>query len=159
MKRGEVVEVDWQYTDLSGSKVRPAVVVQADFINALIDDMILVRITTTRHGIPGTEVVLDPAVETGSGLSRVCLASCLNLVTFEQMQVLRTIGYLSDAAMREIEGCLKVILEIPETVAGHSSRAAPGHLWCPSPLVSGMKAPPGRESSPPRRRTGRSNPE
>jgi hypothetical protein len=27
MKRGDVVEVDWQYTDMSGSKLRPAVVV------------------------------------------------------------------------------------------------------------------------------------
>ena len=42
MKRGEVVEVDWQYTDMSGSKVRPAVV-QGDFLNGLIDDTILVQ--------------------------------------------------------------------------------------------------------------------
>lgn len=31
MRRGEVVEVDWTYSDLTGSKVRPAVIVQADF--------------------------------------------------------------------------------------------------------------------------------
>ena len=30
MKRGDVVEVDWPYSDLTGSKIRPAVVVQAD---------------------------------------------------------------------------------------------------------------------------------
>ncbi len=113
MNRGQVVEVDWQYTDLSGSKIRPAVVVQADFINALIDDLILVQITSTRHGIPGTEVVLDPAVETGSGLNRVCVVSCLNVVTFDQVQVLRTVGYLSGPIMRQIENCLKTVLEIP----------------------------------------------
>jgi len=113
MTRGEVVEVDWQYTDMSGSKLRPAVVVQADFLNGLIDDTILVQITSTRHGIPGTEVVLDPAVETGSGLSRVCVASCINVTTFDQALVLRTIGFLSDAAMQQIEACLKVVLEIP----------------------------------------------
>ncbi len=113
MNRGEVVEVDWQYTDMSGSKKRPAVVVQADFLNHLIDDTILVQITTTRHGIPGTEVLLDPAVETGSGLSKVCVASCINVTTFDQALVLRTIGFLSDAAMREIEACLKVVLQLP----------------------------------------------
>lgn len=43
MKRGDVVEVDWQYTDMSGSKVRPAVVVQGDFLNGLIDDTILME--------------------------------------------------------------------------------------------------------------------
>jgi mRNA-degrading endonuclease toxin of MazEF toxin-antitoxin module len=71
MSRGEVVLVDWLYSDLSGSKLRPAVVVQADFLNGLIDDTILVQITGTRHGIPGTEVQIDPAQETGSGLSKV----------------------------------------------------------------------------------------
>jgi mRNA interferase MazF len=113
MKRGEVVEVDWQYTDLSGSKVRPAVVAQADFLNGLIDDTVLVQITSTRHGIPGTEVLLDPAVETNSGLSKVCVASCMNISTFDQLLVLRTIGFLSDAALQKIEACLKVVLEIP----------------------------------------------
>src|SRR5438067_2927326 len=112
MKRGDVVEVDWQYTDMSGSKKRPAVVVQADFLNGLIDDTILVQITKTRHGIPGTEVLLDPAVETGSGLSKVCVASCINVTTFDQALVLGTIGFLSDAAMREIEACLKKVMEI-----------------------------------------------
>jgi mRNA interferase MazF len=113
MNRGDVVEVDWPYTDLSGSKTRPAVVVQADFLNGLIDDTILVQITSTRHGIPGTEVLLDPAVEATSGLSKVCVASCINLLTFEQARVLRTVGRLSNVAMRQIEGCLKHVLEIP----------------------------------------------
>ncbi len=112
MKRGEVVEVDWQYTDMSGSKLRPAVVVQADFLNGLIDDTILVQITSTRHGIPGTKVLLDPTVETGSGLSRLCVASCINVTTFDQALVLRTIGFLSDAAMQQVEECLKVVTEI-----------------------------------------------
>jgi hypothetical protein len=46
MKRGEVVEVDWPFSDLTGSKKRPAGVVQADFLNGLIDDTILVKITS-----------------------------------------------------------------------------------------------------------------
>ena len=56
MNRGDVVEVDWPFSDLSGAKPRPAVVVQADFLNGLIDDTIFVQITSTKHGIPGTEV-------------------------------------------------------------------------------------------------------
>ena len=43
MKRGDVVAVDWLDTDMSGSKIRPAVVVQGDFLNGLIDDTILVH--------------------------------------------------------------------------------------------------------------------
>ena len=112
MTRGDVVEVDWPFTDLSGSKIRPAVVVQADFLNGLIDDTILVQITSTRHGIPGTEVLLDPALETGSGLIKVCVASCINITTYDGALIIRTIGYLSDPAMKDIEACLKAVLEI-----------------------------------------------
>ena len=112
MKRADVVEVDWQYTDMTDSKLRPAMVVQGDFLNGLIDDTILVQITSTQHGIPGTEVLLDPAVETNSGLSKVCVASCVNITTYDLALALRTIGYLSDAIMQQIEACLKVVLEI-----------------------------------------------
>lgn len=60
MNRGEVVLVDWPYSDRTGSKLRPAVVVQADFLNGLIDDTVLVQVTRTAHAIPGTEVKIDP---------------------------------------------------------------------------------------------------
>jgi mRNA interferase MazF len=112
MKRGDVVEVAWPYSDLSGSKARPAVVVQADFLNSLIDDTILVKITGSHFGIPGTEVELDPAHEPGSGLSKICYASCNNILTRDQTMVGPVIGYLSDTVMQQIEGCLKVVMEI-----------------------------------------------
>jgi mRNA-degrading endonuclease toxin of MazEF toxin-antitoxin module len=56
MNRGDVVELDWPFSDRTGSKTRPAVVVQADFLNGIIDDTIFVHITGTRFGLPGTEV-------------------------------------------------------------------------------------------------------
>jgi mRNA interferase MazF len=113
MRRGDVVEVDWPYSDLSGTKRRPAVVVQADYLNGLVDDTIYVKVQGTPYGIPGTEVLLDPAMETGARLSKVCYASCRDLLTRDQVLILRTVGYLSDAAMRQIEQCLKTVLELP----------------------------------------------
>lgn len=113
MSRGDVVEIIWPFTDQTGSKRRPALVVQADYLNAVIDDTILVQITSSQHGLPDTEVLLDPAVERDSGLSKVCVASCMNVLTFDQSFVIRTIGFLSANAMREVERCLKAVLEIP----------------------------------------------
>lgn len=113
MKRGDVVEVDWPFSDRSGSKTRPAVVVQADYLNGLIDDSLLVQITSTRHGIPGTEVLLDTTKEVASGLRKVCVAACTNFLTIDQTLILRNVGYLSVGAMQQIEGCLKKILELP----------------------------------------------
>jgi mRNA-degrading endonuclease toxin of MazEF toxin-antitoxin module len=113
MNRGDVVEVDWPFTDLTDTKPRPAVVVQADCLNGPIDNTIYVKIQGTAHGIPGTEVKLDPALETLSGLSKVCYVSCKDILTRDQTLILTNVGLLSDAAMRQIEDCLKTVLGIP----------------------------------------------
>src|SRR5437773_11725772 len=113
MNRGDVVEVDWPFSDLSGTKPRPAVIVQADFLNGLIDDTIYVKVQGTAYGIPGTEVQIDPVVESASGLRKLCYASCKDILTREQSLILRTVGVLSDAAMRQIEACLMKVLELP----------------------------------------------
>jgi mRNA interferase MazF len=113
MRRGEVVLVDWQFSDRTGSKLRPAVVVQADFLNGVLDDTVLVQVTSTAHGIPGTEVMIDPAHETTSGLSHVSYASCANLLTADPSFLDQAIGYLSDALMQQISECLKKVLDLP----------------------------------------------
>ena len=113
MTRGDVLLVDWPFSDRTGSKLRPAVVVQADFLNGLIDDTVLVQITSTAHGIPGTEVKLDPAQEPASGLLHVCVASCFNLLTTDPAIIDQTIGFLSDATMQRLASCLKQVLELP----------------------------------------------
>jgi len=66
MKRGEVFLVAWPFSDYSGIKRRPAVVVQADFLNGLITDSVLVQITGTARNAR-TETLLDPAVEPRRG--------------------------------------------------------------------------------------------
>src|SRR4051812_8312165 len=112
MNRGEVVLVDWPFSDLTGSKLRPAIVVQADYLNGLIDDTIYVKVQGKKYGIPGTEVEIDPAVETASGLLKVCHASCTDLLTRDQTLIHHNLGILSDAVMRQIEDCLKQVLEL-----------------------------------------------
>ena len=113
MNRGDVVEVNWPYSDLSGTKVRPAVVVRSDFLTGLIDDTILVKITGSAYGIPGTEVLLDPGVETTSGLSKVCYACCYAILTRDETVIGPVVGSLSLTATQEIEKCLKSVLELP----------------------------------------------
>src|SRR5262249_44723961 len=111
--RGDVVMIDWAYSDRTGSKVRPAVVVQADFLNGLIDDTVLVLVTRTSRGPGTTEVQIDPAMETGSGLRFVSVGSCSNLPTTDPALVIRTIGSLSAAAMQQIDAALKLALGLP----------------------------------------------
>ncbi|PWT70246.1 MAG: hypothetical protein C5B46_09815 [Proteobacteria bacterium] len=112
MNRGDVVLVDWPYSDRTGSKLRPAVVVQGDFLNGLIDDTILVQITRTAHGILGTEVQLDPIGEPASGLLHVSVASCFNVLTADPDLIDQRIGRLTDATMQQIDECLKKVLAL-----------------------------------------------
>lgn len=88
-------------------------VVQADFLNGLIDDTVLVQITRTIHGIPGTEVRIDPAQETASGLAHLSVASCANFLTADPALIDQVIGYRSATAMQQIESCLKKVLQLP----------------------------------------------
>src|SRR5438132_5045214 len=110
VQRGEVVRVDWPYSDRTGSKVRPAVVIQDDPYNRLIADTVLVLVSRTQRAVGATEVEIDPAVETQSGLRYRSVVSCTNLLTIEQALIGKTIGHLSASAMQKIDACLKKAL-------------------------------------------------
>jgi mRNA interferase MazF len=113
MNRGDVVWVDWPFSDRTGSKTRPAVVVQADFLNKVFADTVLVMITRRNRALGRTEVILDPAVEPRSGLFSVSVASGTNYLTIDQSLILKKVGELSPAAMARIEQAIQVALELP----------------------------------------------
>jgi mRNA interferase MazF len=112
MNRGDVVIVDFPYSDLTGSKVRPALVVQSDLLNRARSDTILAIITST-YGGRVTELRIDIATEGGSGLKFNSAVPCDTLVTIDQSLVLRTIGSLSATAMTQVDNCLKAALGLP----------------------------------------------
>ena len=117
MNRGDVVLADLPYSDASGSKVRPALVVQCDVNNARLDDVILALITRniSRSGLEPTQLLIDPGTEAGksSGLNFPSALKCSNLYTIDQQHVLATIGSLSPALMRKVDDCLKAALGLP----------------------------------------------
>jgi mRNA interferase MazF len=112
MNRGDVVLVDYPFSDGTGSKVRPSLVVQADPLNRLRADTILAIITST-HGGRATELLIDIAQEPGSGLRFNSSVQCDTLVTVDQSLVLRVLGSISASALKRIDGCLKAALGLP----------------------------------------------
>ena len=115
--RGEVVLVDFPYSDHTGNKVRPALVVQADVWNQQLDDTILALITSSRRRRVGatTQLLIDITTADGrqTGLRRTSVVQCENLLTYDQALILRVIGHLSATAMQQIDACLKAALGIP----------------------------------------------
>jgi mRNA interferase MazF len=106
MNRGEIVLVDFPFSDRTGSKLRPTLVVQADFLNASIDDTVLALITRTRRHLP-TEVAIDPAE---AGIRHASVIDCKNLLTVDSKFVHTTIGSLSTSTMERVDAALRVAL-------------------------------------------------
>ncbi len=125
MKRGDIVIVEVFFSDRSGSKVRPALVVQSDFLNQRLTDTIVAIITSSprRFSASGTQVQVDPSSQTGkfSGLRAVSVVQCENLATIDSSLIHTTIGRLTDDQMLEVEQCLKVTLGIGREVGSNLS--------------------------------------
>src|SRR5690349_12543627 len=98
-QRGDIVMVDFPFTEGRQSKVRPAVVVQNDRDNQKIHKTVIAMVTGNlrRRGDP-SHLYVDPNDAEGSswGLSFPSLVSCNNLYTVSQANIQQIIGHLSD---------------------------------------------------------------
>jgi mRNA interferase MazF len=116
IQRGDIVIVDFPFTDIRASKVRPALVVQNDVDNARRRKTIIALITgNLRMDGDPSHLFLDPTTPDGasSGLQGPSLVACNNLFTIEQRGILRTIGTIPAPIMARIDACLKVALGLP----------------------------------------------
>lgn len=116
VRRGDIVLVDFPYSDRTGSKVRPALVVQADTWNQLLDDTILALVTSSRHRRVGaaTQLLIDIATPEGkeTGLRLDSAIQCENLLTYDQSLILRVLGRLPATAREQMDACLKAALDL-----------------------------------------------
>jgi len=112
--RGEIVLVDYPFSDRTGSKVRPALVVQTDRLNPKIDDTILAAISRSTHRASATQLLIDLATPEGAatGLRQNSMIQCENLLTFDQGLVIAKVGKLSADQMLQVDGCLRAALEL-----------------------------------------------
>ena len=117
VRRGEVVIVDFPYSDQTASKIRPALIVQADLWNQRLDDTILAPITSSnnRSRITPTQYFIDISTDEGqrTGLTLNSVVRCGSLITYNRSLILRIIGRLSPHVMQQIDMCLKAALGIP----------------------------------------------
>jgi mRNA interferase MazF len=116
MKRGDVVAADFPFQDGPGSKVRPALVVQNDADNQLLENTILAMITgNLRRADRRMAVLVDPGMADGNGcgLHGQSPVKCGNLATVNQKRVLKVIGKLSTNLMADVDDGLKAALDLP----------------------------------------------
>jgi mRNA interferase MazF len=110
-RRGDIVLAEMPFTDQSGSKKRPALVVQCDRNNKRLDDVILAMITsgTQRVAAEPTQLRIDVNTPEGrqSGLLHSSALKCEHLITLQERFVGRVIGRLPPEVMHKVDRCLK----------------------------------------------------
>ena len=73
-RRGDVVLVPFPFTDLSGAKQRPALVVSADSLNVTLEDVLVAAITSQVPMNLAADEFLVPAAELAAcGLPKPCI--------------------------------------------------------------------------------------
>jgi mRNA interferase MazF len=115
-ERGDIVLATLPFTDLTGSKTRPALVVQCDRNNQRLDDVILAMITRTVHRATTepTQFLIDLATAEGAatGLLHPSVVKCEHLVTLHANLLTRVIGKMPADFMEQIDACLKASLQL-----------------------------------------------
>jgi mRNA-degrading endonuclease toxin of MazEF toxin-antitoxin module len=116
VQRGDVVIIDHPFSDATGSKVRPAVVVQHDSRNTLLKETIIVLVSKNlKHiGTDPTQLLIDIGTPDGklSGLRVNSAVKCGKHFTLEDM-IRKKIGVLSALLMKQVNDCLKAALDLP----------------------------------------------
>jgi mRNA-degrading endonuclease toxin of MazEF toxin-antitoxin module len=114
--RGDGVLLDLPFSDASGSKVRPAVVVQNDAHNRRLNSTIVVLVTKTirraRH--EATQFLIEASSPGGArtGLRVDSAVVCTNVYTVHENFVRYRIGRLPESMIPMLDGCLKAALGI-----------------------------------------------
>lgn len=108
LTRGDIVLVDYPFTDRTGSKVRPTAVVSTDELNRT-DDVVLSAITSVvRPTLEAWQLQIDPSRpdSRGTGLLSTSVIDCGNVLTIDQRFVLKKLGRLPRAVLKHVDVCL-----------------------------------------------------
>ena len=88
MQKGEIVLVRFPFTDLSGTKVRPALL-----LNIIDEDVLLMFITTNLLSNNGFDIVLHPSLQ--NGLKKMSLLKISKLITLHNSLIYGRLGVIT----------------------------------------------------------------
>ncbi len=105
MAKGDVVLVTFPFTDLTGSKLRPAVVLTETSL-----DVTVCFITTQIGWQESTDVVLNPSMV--SGIRKQSLIRTSKIATIDQTLCKGLLGILTAIEIQELNQKLKQLLQL-----------------------------------------------
>ena len=105
MAKGDVVLITFPFTDLSGSKLRPAIV--------LVDttlDLTVCFITTQTGWQEASDVLLEPT--TSNGLRKPSLVRISKIATLDRSLAKGLLGRLSSSEIADLNNKLKFLFQL-----------------------------------------------
>jgi mRNA interferase MazF len=116
VSRGDIVLLEFPFSDASGAKVRPAVVVQSNANNRRLTSTIVALVTKTIHRArsEATQFLIAANSVEGkpTGLHFDSAVTCTNLYTIHEDFVKYRIGRLPSSLVESLDQCLKAALAI-----------------------------------------------
>ena len=106
MAKGDIVLVTFPFTDLTGSKLRPAVVLADTSL-----DLTACFITTQIQWREPTDVLLSPGVS--NGLRKTSLIRTSKIATLDRGLAKGLIGRLTQNELSDLNNKLKILLQLP----------------------------------------------
>jgi mRNA interferase MazF len=113
VKRGSVVLIRYPFTDLTGAKVRPALVLTPDHLLPRLEDVLCLFISSA---MPEELLPTDFVLETGhplflkTGLKRRSVLRTYKLALLHKALVLRVLGEGDQPLMNEVNQRLRLVL-------------------------------------------------
>ena len=104
-KKGTVVLVPFPFTDLSGTKVRPAIIIS----NGKIGSDVVVLFITSKMKVKGKHTV-NLVPDNKNGIKEKSKVICSKIATLEAKIVLGELGQVSSEVQKRIDGELKQVL-------------------------------------------------
>lgn len=105
MVKGDLILIPFPFTDLSGNKLRPAVVL---FITNY--DVTICFITTQIKWKESTDIVLVPSIQ--NGIKQTSIIRVSKIATVEQSLVVGKLGNLGTKEMEKLDQKLKKLLQL-----------------------------------------------
>jgi len=113
VKRGSVVLIRYPFTDLTGAKVRPALVVTPDHLLPRLEDVLCLFISSAMpDDLLPTDFVLEPGHSSfpATGLTRRSVLRMHKLALLHKVLVLRVLGEGDQSLIYEVDQRLRLAL-------------------------------------------------
>lgn len=110
-KKGKIVLIEIPFTDLTGSKLRPSLVVSADSCNQSSPDVVVAKITGSGYGSP-YELPLVASMLKSGGLNKPSFIDLGALWTVDKKLILRDIASVDEKTLKLCDEKIKKVFGV-----------------------------------------------